>query len=255
MTDTNRHPVARPVALGVNVDHVATLRQARRTRYPDPAHAAFVAQDAGADVITFHLREDRRHIQRRDVDMIIAAAACRTNMEIAMTAEMMDIAEQAGPDDCCIVPEKRRELTTEGGLDVVAQTAAVKAAVARLGAAGIRVSLFIDPDERQIDAAAECAAPVVELHTGQYAQAHANKDRAGRERELRRLADAARHAAKRGLVVNAGHGLDYPNVAAVAAIDEIAELNIGHAIVCRAVFAGFESAVREMVGLLREARR
>ena len=244
-------PSAAPPALGVNIDHVATLREARKTRYPDPVHAAYIAEAAGAEVVTFHLREDRRHIQPRDVAMIISAVSCRANLEMAATTAMLELAVEAGPDDCCLVPENRMELTTEGGLDVAAQTKAITDAVAKLSTAGIRVSLFIDPQPRQIDAALACGAPAVELHTGVYAEARG----AARAEELRRIREAAAYAARRGLIVNAGHGLDYPNVMPVAAIEHIVELNIGHAIVSRAVFTGLDAAVREMLRLLREARR
>ncbi|ROR32134.1 pyridoxine 5'-phosphate synthase [Inmirania thermothiophila] len=237
--------------LGVNIDHVATLRQARGTRYPDPVQAAFVAEQAGADGITVHLREDRRHIQERDVAILVQTLRTRLNLEMAVTEEMMAVAERYRPAHCCLVPERREELTTEGGLDVAGQLARVREAVARLGAAGIRVSLFVDPDRRQLDAAREAGAPVVEIHTGRYAEA---ADEAARRRELALVREAVVHARGLGLEVNAGHGLDYHNVMPVAAIPELVELNIGHAIVCRAVFSGLAAAVAEMKRLMRAAR-
>ncbi|HUX73164.1 MAG TPA: pyridoxine 5'-phosphate synthase [Steroidobacteraceae bacterium] len=242
---------AAPIGLGVNIDHVATLRQARRCRYPDPLHAALLAEHSGADSITLHLREDRRHIQERDVAALREALQTRMNLEMAVTEEMIRIAVRTAPQDCCLVPESREEITTEGGLDVRAQAARIAAACAELGAAGIRVSLFIDPDPRQIEAAKRTGAPVVELHTGAYAEAVA----AARAREFERLRSAARLAASLGLAVNAGHGLHYHNVQPVAAIAEIAELNIGHAIIARAVFDGLGKAVRDMKDLMAAARR
>jgi pyridoxine 5-phosphate synthase len=236
--------------LGVNIDHVATLRQARGGRSPDPLLAALVAEQWGADSITLHLREDRRHIQDRDVRAMRAALQTRMNLEIAATPEMIAIALEVQPEDACLVPEKRTEVTTEGGLDVAAQAGAITAACRRLAAGGIRVSLFIDPDVEQVDAAAKAGAPVVELHTGAYAEARG----AGRARELSRLAEAARRAAAAGLVVNAGHGLDYHNVQPVAALPELVELNIGHAIVSRAVMSGLGPAVAEMKRLMVAAR-
>jgi pyridoxine 5-phosphate synthase len=236
--------------LGVNVDHVATLRQARGTRYPDPLFAALIAEKAGADSITVHLREDRRHIQDRDVRVCKEALQTRVNLEMAATEEMVRIACDVAPSDCCLVPERRAEITTEGGLDVAGQRAALEPMIKTLAAAGIRVSLFIDPDEKQIDAAKEVGAPVVELHTGAYADAHG----AEQAKELERVRRAARHAAARGLTVHAGHGLNYHNVGAIAAIPEIVELNIGHAIVARAVIDGMAAAVAEMKRLMLEAR-
>lgn len=238
------------ILLGVNIDHVATLRQARGGRAPDPLLAALVAEQWGADAITLHLREDRRHIQDRDVRAMRGALQTRMNLEIAATAEMIAIALEVQPADVCLVPENRTEVTTEGGLDAAGQLAAVSDACGRLAAGGVRVSLFIDPDMEQVEAAARAGAPVIELHTGAYAEAQG----AGRARELSRLADAARRAAALGLVVNAGHGLDYHNVQPVAAIPEVAELNIGHAIVARAVMAGFGPAVSEMKRLMTGAR-
>jgi pyridoxine 5-phosphate synthase len=236
--------------LGVNIDHVATLRQARGGRSPDPLHAALVAEQWGADSITLHLREDRRHIQDRDVRAMRGALQTRMNLEIAATAEMIAIALDLLPPDVCLVPEKRTEVTTEGGLDVAAQAGPVAEACRRLAAGGIRVSIFIDPDAAQVEAAARAGAPAVELHTGAYAEARG----ADRAREFARIADAARLAAAAGLVVNAGHGLDYHNVQPVASIPELAELNIGHAIVSRAVMSGLGPAVAEMKRLMVEAR-
>lgn len=238
------------IDLGVNVDHVATLRQARGESYPDPVLAALIAERSGADSITVHLREDRRHIQDRDVRVLAGALQTRMNLEMALVEEMLAIAEEVGPADCCLVPERREELTTEGGLDVAGQVARVSAAVARLGEAGIRVSLFIDPDTRQLDAARESGAPVVELHTGAYAQAA----RGERGRELERIASAAAYGASIGLRIHAGHGLHYHNVQPVAAVAEIVELNIGHSIVARAVIGGLAEAVSEMKRLMTAAR-
>jgi pyridoxine 5-phosphate synthase len=238
------------IALGVNIDHVATLRQARRARYPDPLYAALAAEEAGADSITLHLREDRRHIQDRDVTAMREALQTRMNLEMAVTDEMVRIARHVRPQDACLVPESRQEVTTEGGLDVVGQKARVKDAVAALAASAIRVSLFIDPEVAQIEAARAAGAPVIELHTGAYAEAAG----AGRARELERLRTAAKVAASLGLRVNAGHGLNYHNVEPIAAIPEIIELNIGHAIVARAIIDGLAKAVRDMKDLMRRAR-
>ena len=238
------------IALGVNIDHVATLRQARRGANPDPLLAALLAEQAGADSITLHLREDRRHIQDRDVELMRRALQTRMNLELAAVPPMLDIACRVRPADACLVPERREEVTTEGGLDVAGQLTQVRDACARLRESGIRVSLFIDPDEAQVDAAVAVGAPAVELHTGAYAEATGSQ----RAAELHRLARAAGHAAACGLIVNAGHGLDYHNVQPVAALPEVAELNIGHAIICRAVFGGLASAVSEMKRLMREAR-
>jgi len=240
----------REIALGVNIDHVATLRQARRGRQPDPLYAALIAEQAGADSITLHLREDRRHIQDHDVERFAASLATHMNLEMAATEEMLAIAARIRPQDVCLVPEHRHELTTEGGLDVAGHARAIGAAVAALTAAGIRVSLFIDPDPRQVEAAVAVGAPVIELHTGSYAEAAG----VARAQELHRLATAAEAAAARGLIVNAGHGLDYHNVGPVAALPEIAELNIGYAIIGRALWTGLAGAVREMKRLMREAR-
>jgi pyridoxine 5-phosphate synthase len=233
--------------LGVNIDHIATIRQARGTRYPEPVQAALVAEQAGADGITLHLREDRRHIQERDVRLLADVLQSRMNLEMAATREMLDIACDVRPADCCLVPERRQELTTEGGLDVASQTDYLRDYCAALGEAGVRVSLFIDADERQIEAAAECGAPVIEIHTGHYADA---RERAAREQELARIAHAAEYAARLGLRVNAGHGLDYHNVGAVAAIDLLEEFNIGHAIIARALFSGLARAVADMKQLI-----
>jgi pyridoxine 5-phosphate synthase len=238
------------IALGVNIDHVATLRQARRISYPDPLLAALMAEEAGADSITLHLREDRRHIQDRDVFLMREALQTRMNLEMAVTEEMVAIAQKVRPQDVCLVPESRQEVTTEGGLDVVALGARIADAVSTLSGAGIRVSLFIDPEPAQIDASRRAGAPVVELHTGAYAEAIG----ASRAREFERLRAAAKHAAAVGLTVNAGHGLNYHNVEPVAAIPEIIELNIGHSIVARAVFDGLAKAVRDMKQLMRDAR-
>jgi pyridoxine 5-phosphate synthase len=240
-----------PILLGVNVDHVATVRQARRGRHPDPVHAALVAEHSGADSITMHLREDRRHIQDADLFALRERMQTHINFEMAVTAEMVAIALQLRPSDVCLVPEKRTEITTEGGLDVRGQFQAVRDATQELASAGIRVSLFIDPDDAQVEAAQAAGAAAVELHTGAYAQAHAG---ALRSRELQRLVRAARHGAELGLRINAGHGLDYHNVQPVAAIPEVAELNIGHAIVARALFSGLATAVRDMKTLMLAAR-
>jgi pyridoxine 5-phosphate synthase len=236
--------------LGVNVDHVASLRQARFTHYPDPVHAAYIAEMAGAEVITFHLREDRRHIQDRDVNILKETVNCRTNLEMAITQEMIDIAVNIKPNDCCLVPEKRQELTTEGGLAVAGNQDEVSQAVEKLSDAGIRVSLFIDPDKDQIDASVECGAPVIELHTGSYAEYSGQEQL----KELQRITEAAEYADSRGLVVNAGHGLDYSNVAEIAVIPQIRELNIGHAIIARAIFNGLDMAVKEMIEAINQAR-
>lgn len=239
------------IMLGVNVDHVATLRQARGSRYPDPVHAALVAEHAGADAITVHMREDRRHIQERDVLMLQQALITRMNLESAVTDDMIDRVIRVSPADCCLVPERREELTTEGGLDVVSQPERIRDACSRLAAAGVRVSLFIDPDPEQVRAAADAGAPVVEIHTGRYADAH---DQATRRRELVRVTEAVATADRLGLRANAGHGLNYQNVKPVAAIPAVRELNIGHAIVARAVISGMAEAVREMKRLMLEAR-
>jgi pyridoxine 5-phosphate synthase len=238
------------IALGVNIDHVATLRQARRARYPDPLYAALLAEESGADSITLHLREDRRHIQDRDVRLMREALQTRMNLEMAVTDEMVRIALDVLPQDCCLVPESRQEVTTEGGLNVLGQSARVGGAVQALAAAGIRVSLFIDPDPAQIEAAQRAGAPVIELHTGAYADSTG----AARAREFERLCVGAKFAARLGLIVNAGHGLNYHNVAPVAAIADIVELNIGHSIIARSIVDGLAKAVRDMKDLMRAAR-
>jgi len=238
------------ISLGVNIDHVATLRQARRGRYPDPVHAALAAETAGADSITLHLREDRRHIQDHDVRALRGLLHTRMNLELAVTDEMLAIAAEVRPADCCFVPERRQEITTEGGLDVAAQAARVRDATTHLRQAGVRVALFIDPDPRQVEAAAHAGAPVIELHTGAYAQAAG----AQAATELERLRAAARLGAGLGLEVHAGHGLNYHNVRPVAALREIVELNIGHALIAHALFVGLSAAVREMKALMAAAR-
>jgi pyridoxine 5-phosphate synthase len=236
------------IELGVNIDHVATIRQQRKTSYPDVVQAAIRAEDAGADLITLHLREDRRHIQDDDVFAIREALRTRMNLECAVTQEMLAIACRAKPDDVCLVPEKREELTTEGGLDVVAHFDAVQRAVAQLQDAGIRVSLFIDPETRQIDAAHRTGATVIELHTGAYAELPRGKQC---DDEIERLRLAIVQGISHGLRVNAGHGLHYGNVQAIVKLPGLAELNIGHAIVAQAIFDGWEKAVRDMKALLR----
>lgn len=234
------------IALGVNVDHVATLREARGTVYPDPVRAALIAEEAGADGITVHLREDRRHIQQRDVRLLRELVATKLNLEMAVTAEMVSIACELGPDDVCLVPERRVELTTEGGLDVAGDPTRYREAVSRLVRAGIRVSLFIDPDPHQIMAAATVGAPVVELHTGAYANAATDS----KVIEINKLVSSSEKALELGLVVHAGHGLHYRNLGPVLDLPGLAELNIGHALMARALFAGLPTAVREMRVLL-----
>ncbi|AMG30143.1 pyridoxine 5'-phosphate synthase [Grimontia hollisae] len=238
--------------LGVNIDHVATVRNARGTQYPDPVHAAEIAERAGADGITIHLREDRRHIKDRDVYLLKETIQTRMNLEMAVTDEMVNIALEVKPAYVCLVPEKREELTTEGGLDVAGQLEKVKAATETLTAAGIKVSLFIDADRAQIDAAKACGAPFIELHTGRYAEASTDEEM---QAELKKIAAGASYAADLGIKVNAGHGLTYHNVKPIAAIPEIYELNIGHAIIGRAVFDGLHKAVADMKALMLEARR
>lgn len=240
-----------PILLGVNIDHVATLRQARGTRYPDPVQAAIAAEEAGADGITLHLREDRRHIQERDVRLIADVLQTRMNFECAVTEEMLQFAELLRPAHVCLVPEKREELTTEGGLDVLARFEKIQAACQRLGKLGINVSLFIDPDEKQIDAAVKAGAPTIEIHTGAYADAHSPQSE---EQEFQRIKAAVDYAAGR-LLVNAGHGLHYHNVQRIAALTAIHELNIGHAIVARAVFSGLATAVRDMKTMMQQSRQ
>ena len=238
--------------LGVNIDHIATLRNARGTQYPDPVQAAFIAEQAGADGITVHLREDRRHITDRDVRLLRQTIQTRMNLEMAVTDVMLDIAIELKPHFCCLVPEKREEVTTEGGLDVAGQLDKMSVAVERLAQAGILVSLFIDPDHRQIDAAVAVGAPYIEIHTGAYAEAQGEL---AVQAELRRIAVAAAYAAEKGLKVNAGHGLTYHNVQPIAALPEMHELNIGHAIIGQAVMSGLPAAVADMKVLMREARR
>lgn len=238
--------------LGVNIDHIATVRNARGTQYPDPVQAAFVAEQAGAEGITVHLREDRRHITDRDVRILRDTIQTRMNLEMAVTDEMVGIACDIQPHFVCLVPEKREEVTTEGGLDVAGQQEKINAAVKQLSEAGIQVSLFIDPDHRQIEAAIASGAPYIEIHTGAYAEA---PEGLPREAELARIRHAATFAASLGLKVNAGHGLTYHNVQPIAALPEMHELNIGHAIIGRALFSGLADAVKEMKLLMREARR
>ncbi len=240
------------ILLGVNVDHIATLRQARGTSYPDPVLAAGIAELSGADGITIHLREDRRHIIDRDVAVMSQTVQTRLNLEMAVTDEMVEIACQHQPHFVCLVPEKREELTTEGGLDVVTHVEKITEAVAKLSKAGIQVSLFIDPDYDQIDAAIAAGAPFIELHTGHYADA-ANE--AAQQSELKKIAAAASYAADKGLKVNAGHGLHYHNVSPIAALPEIIELNIGHSIIARAVIVGMDKAVNEIKTLMVQARK
>jgi pyridoxine 5-phosphate synthase len=242
--------MASAIDLGVNIDHVATLRQQRHTQYPEPVQAALIAEQAGADNITLHLREDRRHIQERDVRLLRELLSTRMNLEMAVTAEMVEFACAIRPHDCCLVPERRAELTTEGGLDVIGGGEALRARCLQLAQAGIRVALFIDPEEAQISAAERARAPMIELHTGAYADASGGEQ----ARELERLRRAARFAASLGLTVHAGHGLHYGNVAPIAAIREIVELNIGHSIVARALFDGLATAVRDMKAVMLAAR-
>ena len=245
------HPAGQVIDLGVNIDHIATVRNARGTVYPDPLRAALLAEQAGADLITLHLREDRRHIKDADVLAIRPQLLTRMNLEAAVTREMVDFACQVRPQDVCLVPERREEVTTEGGLDVIRYYKEVESAISQLKAEGIRVSLFIDADEQQIAAAAAVGAPVIELHTGRYAEAENPMDVA---RELARIRGGVRAGIRHGLRVNAGHGLHYTNVQPVAAIPEIHELNIGHAIVAHALFVGWEHAVREMKAIMVDAR-
>ncbi|MGM0630777.1 MAG: pyridoxine 5'-phosphate synthase [Pseudomonadota bacterium] len=237
--------------LGVNIDHVATLRNARGVRYPDPVAAAAIAERAGADGITIHLREDRRHITDRDVAMLKQTLNVPMNLEMAVTEEMLDIAVKTKPTFSCLVPEKREELTTEGGLDVAGQLDSITQATKRLTEAGIQVSLFIDADHEQIDAAKNAGAPIIELHTGQYAEAETEQEKT---RELARLMEAAEYAHSIGLQVNAGHGLHYHNTLEVAQIPQMVELNIGHSIIARAVLDGLDKAVRDMREILDKAR-
>jgi len=241
----------RDILLGVNIDHVATLRQARGTRYPDPVFAALQVEQAGADSITLHLREDRRHIQERDVFLLKDTLLTRMNLEMAVTDEMISIAEKVQPEDCCLVPEKREELTTEGGLDVIIQEEKITEACGQLAAAGVRVSLFIDADPNQIEAAKRCGAPAIEIHTGHFADVTSKGEEL---KELKRIVEAVDFAYDLGLQVNAGHGLNYQNVKKVAMIPQIKELNIGHAIIAEAVFSGLPDAVKRMKQLMLEAR-
>ncbi|HEY5799402.1 MAG TPA: pyridoxine 5'-phosphate synthase [Burkholderiaceae bacterium] len=244
-------PSSPAIDLGVNIDHVATLRNARGTVYPEPLKAALLAEQAGADCITLHMREDRRHIKDADVLAIRPLLATRMNLEAAVTKEMVDFACRVRPQDVCLVPERRAEVTTEGGLDVIRYFDEVQAAIRQLQGEGIRVSLFIDPDEKQIEAAAAAGAPVIELHTGRYADAHNDVIQMA---ELQRIQHGTSVGVRCGLKVNAGHGLHYTNVQAIAAIPDIAELNIGHAIVAQAVFSGWENAVRDMKAIMVAAR-
>jgi pyridoxine 5-phosphate synthase len=240
------------ILLGVNVDHIATLRQARGTSYPDPAHAAAVAEHAGADGITIHLREDRRHIQDRDVYVMAQTIQTRMNLEIAVTDEMINIALEVKPTYVCLVPEKREELTTEGGLDVVGNLHKITEATQKLTQAGIKVSLFIDADKVQIDAVKQTGAPYIEIHTGAYADAETEEEQLA---ELDRIREGVQYSAAQGIIVNAGHGLNYHNVKPIAQIPEIYELNIGHAIIARAAIDGLEKATRDMKRLMIEARQ
>jgi len=239
------------ILLSINIDHIATLRQARGTRYPDPVQAAIEAEQAGADAITLHLREDRRHIQDRDVDILKDILQTRMNLEMAVTEEMLGIASRVQPADCCLVPERREELTTEGGLDVAGQVDRMRDACLLLGEAGVRVSLFIDADPRQVEAAKSVGAPCIEIHTGHFADAENTSER---DAEFKKINDAVQLGDEIGLQVNAGHGLHYHNVQAVAALPAVRELNIGHAVVARAVFTGLGDAVREMKHLMGAAR-
>jgi len=239
------------VLLGVNIDHIATLRQARGTRYPDPVYGALQAEEAGADGITLHLREDRRHIQDRDVYMLRDMLNTRMNLEMAVTEEMIAIAEKVKPHAVCLVPEKREELTTEGGLNVVGNEVAIKAACERLAKVGSEVSLFIDADEAQIDAAVRCGAPVIEIHTGHYADAETEAEQL---KELEKIKKGVAYGIKQGLIVNAGHGLHYHNTQAIAAIEGINELNIGHSMMAHAMFVGLKQAVKEMRHLIDTAK-
>ena len=241
---------ANKILLGVNIDHVATLRETRGTRYPDPVQAAIEAEQAGADSITLHLREDRRHIQERDVLMLRDILQTRMNLEMAVTDEMLAFAEKTRPEDCCLVPERREELTTEGGLNVAGQLPRIRDACTRLKNAGVRVSLFIDPDPDQIAAAAETGAPCIEIHTGSFADATTSLAQA---EQLADIVRAVQQGMDAGLTVNAGHGLHYHNVKRIAAIPGVRELNIGHAIIARALFTGLASAVAEMKRLMHEA--
>ena len=244
--------VAGPILLGVNVDHVATLRQARGINYPDPLSAALLAEQSGADSITIHLREDRRHIVDQDVELMVKNIQSRVNLEMAVTDEMLSIACDIKPSDCCFVPERRAELTTEGGLDVISHHSRIAVACQQLQKNKIRVSLFVDPEPAQLDASLECGAGVVELHTGKYADAIGEEAQAA---ELERIRAAVAYADKLGMTVHAGHGLHYENVQPVASIPQIIELNIGHSIIAEAVFEGLARAVAKMKALMLEAGR
>ncbi len=242
----------KPIKLGVNIDHVATLRQARLTRYPEPVYAAMLAEQAGADSITVHLREDRRHIQERDVAMLKDVLTVPVNLEMAVTDKMLALAEKLRPEYCCFVPERRAELTTEGGLEVAGQSNRIRAACARLQANGFKVSLFIDAEASQIDAAVEAGADMIEIHTGHYADAR-NPDT--RDLEFNKIVRAVEHASGSSLQINAGHGLHYHNVQPIASLEPVAELNIGHSIIARAVFSGLYQAVKDMRALMDETRQ
>jgi len=243
--------VKSPIYLGVNVDHVATIRQARGTKYPDPVHAALQAEAAGADGITMHLREDRRHIQDLDVELFVQLTKTKLNFEMAATAQMQQLALKLRPRDVCLVPEKRKELTTEGGLDVAGDQNRLTEYCAALAENESQVSMFIDPDEKQIEATIRVGAPVIEIHTGAYAEASSDKER---DEELARIERAANFAVAQGLIVNAGHGLNYHNVQPIARIEAMNELNIGHSIMAQAMFCGIEKAVADMKRLMDEAR-
>lgn len=242
---------SRDILLGVNIDHIATVRQARGTRYPDPVYAALQVEQAGADSITLHLREDRRHIQERDVLLLKDMMMTRMNLEMAVTEDMLKIAEKVRPEDCCLVPERREELTTEGGLDVISQESKIKDACQRLAEAGVKVSLFIDADIEQIEAAKRCGVPAIEIHTGHYADA---ANRIDQQDELKKIIHATELGHDLGLQVNAGHGLNYHNTRAIAAISKIRELNIGHAIVAEALFVGMSQAVQKMKDIMWDGR-
>jgi len=240
------------IYLGVNIDHIATLREARKTSYPSPVEAALICEQAGADSITLHLREDRRHIQDLDVELIRESITTKMNLEFAATNEMLKIVERIKPEDCCLVPEKRQELTTEGGVDVIAQKSKITEVCQRLSEKNIRVSLFIEPNKKQIDAAKDCGAKVIELHTGLYAQA---KDEESINHHFKRIKKAAYYANSIGLQVNAGHGLTLENTPKIAALEEMVELNIGHYIISRALFLGLAGATREMKDVILNARK
>ncbi|MDC1064993.1 pyridoxine 5'-phosphate synthase [Candidatus Pseudothioglobus singularis] len=239
------------IFLGVNIDHIATLRQARGTRYPSLIDAAKICEGSGADSITLHLREDRRHIQDQDVEELKFSLTTKMNLEMAATDEMLEIATKILPEDCCLVPEKRQELTTEGGLDVLSQLGRIKEVCSELSANNIKASLFIDPDNYQIEAAVECGAPIIEIHTGHYADA---SSAAEMQKELQKISEACAYAHSLGLQVNAGHGLTLENTKAIAEINSVVELNIGHSIISRALFVGLGAATSEMKQLIQEAR-